>query len=1482
MARVLGAVLFTLGFLTVLEYVLNVDIGIDELFMEHFTDYKVSHKGRMAPSTAFCFSLTGIVYFLADFASGNKRIIPIIGVLGVIVSFLGSFAFIGYIINIREIYTWSSLTIMAVHTAFGFVLVGVGILSGLWFLNGGKRWIESSISRRLSTYLILPLIVLFVSVATYSIYLVKEATHKEIRLKLSEISWHSTSKLDTKLSLFEEEARSARRYLLKQRRLDESILKDALMDNMKIDETIVSSSIVYAPYAYSTNYEFFSPTVHRMQSDIHFMTSDEALINYSKKIWDKYLVSGEENRSYWSEPYRDERFGGEWISTYSVPTMRDQKLWLGITLDLQLNKIHSLLDVEGLDDFYYSIISPSGHYIFSSDSTRTPGMSVYNYAGVKAMFEEDRNRLVDDMLRGEFGFKEIELKDGDIFLSIFNPIGSTGWSFIIGIKQSQILRPVKDVTIRMISIFVLIMLLFISVIYIVSRHLSIRVLSLSDATTQLAQGKFIPLRTFSDDEIGKLSNNFSIMAGKLDARETELRDLNEKLEEKVKDRTTRLEEAIQDLRRTQEIIIESETKFKTLFEAAAIPLCYFNNNGKLELINEQFTKTFGYTLEDVPDLDSWWVKAYPDPEYRAWVQNTWDEGVDDALVNKRNIKPTEYNITCKDGSVKIITINGAPLKNSFLSAFYDVTERKIATDKLAKSELQFKTLVNNMPGAVYRCGLDEPWEMYFISDEIERITGYPKEDFMGLSPARTLGEIVHPDDIDYLNEVSKNALENDTPTNSQYRIIHKDGTMRWVFEQGQAVKEEGGKNKYFVGTIFDDTERKEAIEGLKESEKLFKSLVSNIPGAVFRCSIKEPWEVYYISDEIEKITGYPKEDFLGVNANKALGDFIHPEDREFVSSLSKEAIETQKAYISEYRIIDRYGNVKWLYEHVQAIYDADNKPLYFVGTQFDDTPRKNTEEQLKKLSSVVEQSPISVIITNMEGHIEYANPRFYDVTGYSEKEVIGENPRFLKSDEHPQEFYKDMWDTILTGKTWKGEMRNKKKNGELFWELASIKPLLDDNGKITHFVGIKEDITQIKDTQEKVLRSEAQLSTLIDTIPGAAYRCLLDDNWTMLYLSDEIENIIGYPASDFINNNKRNLTSLIHPDDLKLLEIEVSKALEENRPYLLEYRMYTKSNDLIWIHEKGRFEYDVKDDQKILDGTMFDITERKKLETELQDQRTQLQRYLDGSPIGVTITVDGVIQYANERFHDEFGLVPGESVKSRYHDLSDRDQLFKVLKEKGTLNNHHVKLINKKDETIDTLFSTNLINYKGEEGLLSWIVDISEQKRIEEELKRANDQLSGRMKQLNEMVIGLPIATALFEPDGKMIILNQKFTDLLGYDIYDLPDINMHWELFYPDPKYREELKQRFLKDVEITRSSGKPIESFEARVTDKFGIEHTVEVHSQSIGKLSLSMLVDMDERKRFEESLKEAKDTADEANKSKSAFLANMSHEIRTPMNA
>ncbi|MCU7851721.1 MAG: EAL domain-containing protein [Candidatus Thiodiazotropha sp. (ex Monitilora ramsayi)] len=195
-----------------------------------------------------------------------------------------------------------------------------------------------------------------------------------------------------------------------------------------------------------------------------------------------------------------------------------------------------------------------------------------------------------------------------------------------------------------------------------------------------------------------------------------------------------------------------------------------------------------------------------------------------------------------------------------------------------------------------------------------------------------------------------------------------------------------------------------------------------------------------------------------------------------------------------------------------------------VCVRSDITESKRSESELRKLSRALEQSPASVVITSTDGTMEYVNPKFEEVSGYSAEEAIGQNPRILKSGDKSQQEYREMWETLLAGKEWRGTFHNKRKQGDIYWEAASISPLRDENGKITHFIAVKEDVTAQKRAEDQ-LRMNA---TVFDTTSEGII--VTDADNLIKTVNPAFSRITGYEAEEVIGRSPQLLSSGRHTD----------------------------------------------------------------------------------------------------------------------------------------------------------------------------------------------------------------------------------------------------------------------------------------------------------------------------------------------------------------
>ncbi|KAB2842409.1 MAG: PAS domain-containing sensor histidine kinase, partial [Melioribacteraceae bacterium] len=254
----------------------------------------------------------------------------------------------------------------------------------------------------------------------------------------------------------------------------------------------------------------------------------------------------------------------------------------------------------------------------------------------------------------------------------------------------------------------------------------------------------------------------------------------------------------------------------------------------------------------------------------------------------------------------------------------------------------------------------------------------------------------------------------------------------------------------------DITASKQAEKALSQSETRYRELFDSIGDSIFISEVGGKI-IEANSSAFEKL-GYSKNELMSFRIWDIIADHYKDEKENVLADLKK-----RKFLLFETEHKTKEGNIIPV-EMSARLIDYENK-IAILSIARDITERKKAEEQFKLLSTAIEQSPASVMITDTDGKITYVNPRFLEITGYQEEEVIGSTPRILKSGKTPQEKYENLWRTILEGKTWFGEFYNKKKNGEFFWELASVSPIKNNKGNITNFIAVKEDITERKRTE---------------------------------------------------------------------------------------------------------------------------------------------------------------------------------------------------------------------------------------------------------------------------------------------------------------------------------------------------------------------------------------------------------------------------------
>jgi diguanylate cyclase (GGDEF)-like protein/PAS domain S-box-containing protein len=297
------------------------------------------------------------------------------------------------------------------------------------------------------------------------------------------------------------------------------------------------------------------------------------------------------------------------------------------------------------------------------------------------------------------------------------------------------------------------------------------------------------------------------------------------------------------------------------------------------------------------------------------------------------------------------------------------------------------------------------------------------------------------------------------------------------------------------------------------------------------------------SDEIYRIFGLQPQEFDATY--DAFLTYIHQDDREAVTKAVDTAIKEKKPYSIEHRVARPDGSIRIVHERGETFYGPDGAPTRMIGSVQDITERKEVEDQLTLTAQVFENALEGVVITDPKGTILFANPAVFTITGYTPEEVIGQNPRILRSDRHPKEFYKNMWKSILTEGGWQGIIWNRRKDGEAFPEWLSISAVRDSAGKTTKFVSVFHDMTRAKENEDTLKRQLYE-----DALTKLPNRLLFEDRFNNAIGSaartggkigvalvglDRLKNInetLGFPAGDqLIQKAAERLRSLVRGGD---------------------------------------------------------------------------------------------------------------------------------------------------------------------------------------------------------------------------------------------------------------------------------------------------------------------------------------------------------------
>ena len=643
--------------------------------------------------------------------------------------------------------------------------------------------------------------------------------------------------------------------------------------------------------------------------------------------------------------------------------------------------------------------------------------------------------------------------------------------------------------------------------------------------------------------------------------------------------------------------------------------------------------------------------------------------------------------------------------------------------------------------------------------------------------------------------------------------------------------------------------------------------------------------ITYVNDKFCEISGYSQEELMGKN-HKVIKSGIHLP--EFYQELWR-TIASGKVWQGEVCNRRKDGSLYWVESTITPFMDneGDSKPYQYVSIRTDISALKENEQRMRLQSRAMEASVNGILIADArvtDMPLIYINPAFERTTGYSAAEVLGKNCRFLQGDDHTQPGLEEIRAALCEQRASKALIRNYRKSGELFWNELTVAPVRDDDGEVTHYVGVSDDITARKRAELEAEASKERLRR------GQLFANIGTWDWNIqsgdLFWTERIAPLFGYLTGE-LETTYDNFLAAIHPDDRQSVIDAVNASVERDAPYEIEHRVVWPGGTVRWLLERGAVLRDSNGKPLQMLGVVQDIDVRKRAELSLAERERQLREAQTLAHIGnwTAEVTTGELSWSDEIYHI-FGYEPNSFVPSvdAFHAAvhpDDRELVNESEKQSRQTGSHDVvHRIVRPDGSVrhvhelvqaETDATGNLIRLSGT------VQDITERIVAETRLHETEERFAFAVEGAGDGIWDWDMQTNAMQ-------FSRLYMEMLGYTENELPYHADTWlNSVHPDDMERI---QHNLQDYLEGKTQSYNIE---LRLRCKDNSHKWILCRGTVVGRDNenkpirmIGIHSDITERKKIEQALIIASEEANRANQAKSEFLSSMSHELRTPMNA
>jgi len=575
------------------------------------------------------------------------------------------------------------------------------------------------------------------------------------------------------------------------------------------------------------------------------------------------------------------------------------------------------------------------------------------------------------------------------------------------------------------------------------------------------------------------------------------------------------------------------------------------------------------------------------------------------------------------------------------------------TERLAfpHNEALYRRIVEDSPAAVVLLTNEPAAAVLYASPRIEEISGYRPVELVA-HPTLWMSRL-HPDEVADVQARWATAVENRERFQAEYRFLHRDGGWRWLRETSSPVRDEDGHVRYRQSFTEDVTTERFAEAQAERSEARYRALVERLPVIVYVDSDELSPRSLYVSPNSSEILGYRPGDYL---ADPQLWfDSMHPDDLPRVREAWEASIRTRQAFNAEYRDLKPDGTVVWVRDHSLLVYDDGGEPLFWQGVLFDITAEKRAESALidseRRYRALVEQLPAAVYIDERRGQTSsvFVSQQIQQMTGIPADRWITEAglwEQVIHPDDH-ERVRTAMEHAAETLSNVDLEYRWLHRDGRVVWVHDVAGPVLGDDGRVLYWLGVMTDITAHKGAEFELARSETRYRALVEQIPAIVYEMGPDDERRTLFVSHHVEEVLGYPRQEWLDQPDI-WTELLHDEDRERELAANDLHNETAAPWHREYRLVASDGRTVWVSDRGELVIGAEGPRWL--GVMLDITPQKEAEEILRLANDELEMRV--------LTRTAELEEANEMM----GLESGERRRIE-QELRDAEQRYRQLLE---------------------------------------------------------------------------------------------------------------------------------------------------------------------------------------------------------------------------